>query len=102
VGGSLAETEQVVEAKQAVEADHVEAVEQAVEDAQSEEAVSELGPASSCVLSSECSRNDICQQLANNGGHPLSGTVACKECIGSTKCQKFGTGSALTCGCTVP
>ncbi len=35
------------------------------------------------------------------GGRPISGTVECHRCHGSKKCQRFGTGTAMTCGCTV-
>jgi len=75
------------------------------EDAESEEADADadkgdMGPATSCGPRSECKRNDRCQKLGNDGGKPLSGTLDCKECKGSMKCQVWpGIGSAMTCGC---
>merc|ERR1719215_1685383 len=71
-------------------------------DAVVEESQEDWGVASSCVSSSGCSRNDICQKIGNNGGKPLGGTIKCKTCSGSRKCQCWsGVGSAFTCGCTV-
>jgi len=73
------------------------------EDASEAEALIEedVGPASGCRPGNHCSRNNICQKLANNGGHPIGGTVSCKNCVGDRKCQVFGVGSAFTCGCSV-
>jgi len=61
----------------------------------------EFGPATSCGPRSQCKRNDACQKLGNNGGKPITGTLACKDCAGDMKCQVWpGMGSAMTCGCT--
>mmetsp|Transcript_48014 Transcript_48014/g.96853 ORF Transcript_48014/g.96853 Transcript_48014/m.96853 type:complete len:146 (+) Transcript_48014:95-532(+) len=61
---------------------------------------SDWGVASRCAGPNDCKRNDKCQKLGNNGGQPISGTVDCKDCLGSKKCQMFGVGTFATCGCT--
>lgn len=61
----------------------------------------DFGTASVCVPSRGCSRNDVCQKIGNKGDKPITGTIACKSCLGDRKCQMFGRGTAFTCGCTV-
>jgi len=58
--------------------------------------------ATKCAGKDSCKRDDCCQKLGNDGNKALTGTVPCKDCWGSRKCQVWpDMGSAFTCGCTV-